>query len=505
LPPSPAILAIPKSEVQILIPAIRTHNDSAPIKMGESVKKIEGAVVLGGGVVITEKTRVELPVSLLKEPELVPPHKVETTKEIIERTKEPVPQVSSEKKQSTTIREMHIDIPHWIIPKKDTPETGQKESVIREIRENNKITIGIAKDFSKVQFDTNDINEKTIEIDKAQDFDPVTTTAQLSEVINYINILTLEMEANAGLSTEYNSEDNTKEDQDIEVITTDEMLDFILLFSEDTDPSFDENLDSEEIIHGSSITFVTVGETPKHTTIRKDQLSNMQEMLTLLSGTTFENITAQIPPEEKDKTIKSENNNGEIILAMHTTQSQDEGRGNFTSETIPITLVAQLAESVAIVDKIILENRISNALDQDFEVQTGDKASHFTILASEEILTFIEAGNNILATKNPASEIYIKIASTEREILVDLVTLKKVIMLVEMKKKMDESALPKEYTTSPEELDIHTIQGQNLQFNAAFWFIFQTLLHLLATSRDEDLSLFDLFGPQFISPKNFHA
>ncbi len=321
----------------------------------------------------------------------------------------------------------------------ESPEIGKKEIAIRVVKDKDKIIFGIAN--MQVEGD-----EKKGDL---PELNPITTVTQLGETLNFINKLTLNTLLNKELKTENDSEGKEQITPEIVIVVSDEILEFIESIRKDFYFSSEQQVKDGEVIDWQTVTFTTHGENQRRLIIDDRELPQMRQFLIAF----------------------------DLSFGQDT---QDEKKSNLPKQD----------QSVEEIESLI----------QEIEAQLEDEISELTMFVSEDLMTFIDNGKKIIEEieKTDASTYHrnkrkkknkieqrVAIFSTDKEISIDLITLKKLMKLLKKKRQIDIFNSSKKGMQAPEEIKRNTKPFQSGN-NISNWFICQVIVFLLGLIDSQD-------------------
>lgn len=205
---------------------------------------------------------------------------------------------------------------------------------------------------------------------------------------------------------------------------------------------------------------------------------------------------------------------GETIVFGTPGKSENNTKQPLSLETLrPLSTVEGLAQ---VLDVILRLNKLQMAQDSTMgerlrekkqvaskgatlsaeAVSQEIKSAEISILVSEELMTFIENGKEIAKTlqlprrKKETAQQLIKISSAQKEMLIEVTTLHKLLKLHKMRQQISTVAAFQEQEIALEELGLHTMTP-NWDKIVAFWFVYHVFIFLLTLDEERQFLLDD--------------
>jgi len=424
-------------------------------------------------------------------------------------TKEENPHIESETKKMTK----PIDIPLILFEE----DLDAREST----------TIVMVKIEDKVFFGKQNTESDTASGEEQTDPSmprPISTFREFLATFDFVD------KENSDLSQEEDATNEKKEMPEVFIVVSDEILELMALIKEESNLQPDEHLEKKGSKDKKGVTLITSGEDKRELALEREQFSQMREFLIALEIVSGEDINGEDTTEIGGKPIKIENR-GEVIIIGAQSKKTETGNAE-EPEEMPeindITTVGELSLSINSIDDFI-SNRIVNekprtaganpkdkfilpfeevlfdnfgSIDKNKETQTEEHKPQFKILASEELITFIDAGKKLFEEKEDdktdspnadyrdgksEEKCFVTISSAQREVIVELSTLKKLVKLVEKKKEINTVKSVKRIEQTPEEVK-QTVNPIKSGTDVPILFIYQTVTFLLVLAENSFIS-----------------
>lgn len=217
-----------------------------------------------------------------------------------------------------------------------------------------------------------------------------------------------------------------------------------------------------------------------------------------------------------------------IIIGEQVGQEAKNTEQQEIPQTVePLKTVASFIEAVSMIEAILQEvPSVSVETQQQVTIEVDEvgvgnavkqeKPLDVQLDVSEEILTFIDKGRTVLekieqkhsnlepSQENTGGRQRVKIISDQREIIIELTTLKKLIELYKIKDTITQQLIVNENQTAVEELGLHTMSPW-LEDHSAFWNIYRLVVLLLASTSERALAIDYLQDPQKYGVHVLHA
>lgn len=172
----------------------------------------------------------------------------------------------------------------------------------------------------------------------------------------------------------------------------------------------------------------------------------------------------------------------------------------------------------AALDTVVLKE-VADAEENETPAVQENTPTEITILVSDELMTFIDTGKKVLEAlekrkarlsggntleQEVVQKKLVRITSGQKEIIIELEMLKKLIELHKMKGQIASRMLIQKNETALEELGLHPMKPQwdDMQ---AFWFVYQLVVFSLTSIEDTQLFSYDRIVPRHVASPVLHA
>ncbi len=200
-----------------------------------------------------------------------------------------------------------------------------------------------------------------------------------------------------------------------------------------------------------------------------------------------EEAHSQEPSEHVLRLVKK----GDIVLDAQDVYREENQEEPIQREFTPITTTDELTKALDFITKLAPKKQLP---------EEDGKSSSYTVIVNEDVMTFLQTKkqdlekteqqdtNSIDDSDASESKQYITVSSAQKEIIIELKTLKGLLTLHKMRRLQHHGISFQQDVQSLEELGLHTMSTQNWDTSKSLWFVYQLLVFLFASTDENELS-----------------
>lgn len=202
--------------------------------------------------------------------------------------------------------------------------------------------------------------------------------------------------------------------------------------------------------------------------------------------------------KEPSRVVHMRKETGKIVLGAQGKESEAGKQTSSEQHLEPIATADELVQVLNLLDKIFPREEglvVEEGRERRLQVEDTPEIS---LLVSKDVLQFLEQGNMLFEVmdrseeKKEAEEMrMVRVASEEKEVLIEVTRLKKLIELVKIRKHMLDGTFTLENWAIPEELGLHGLSYQNDQSSYEdflLWLALENKILFLAGADDNQLA-----------------